>query len=141
MSLSEKIFMGICRYGLVGQECPQLNFTGRAWECKENICDKALDILRREFNDQPDSPSCNWQLGNALFIRKNYAKALDRFLKVEEFHIKINDMEFLPRDWRFIGICLFETGKLDDAAKYLKKASEYFPEDTEINLRFNNRNK
>ncbi|OPX36298.1 MAG: hypothetical protein B1H11_07700 [Desulfobacteraceae bacterium 4484_190.1] len=90
---------------------------------KSRQLEKALKEFKKTVELSPETPIAHYWLGMAYFYKKEFKKAIEKFQKV---------LEFEPENYHALAmigkIFTFNKNKLDDAAKYLRKALSINPE-------------
>jgi len=90
---------------------------------KSRQLEKALQEFKKTVELSPKTPIAYYWLGMAYFYKKELKKAIEEFQNV---------LEFEPENYHALAmigkILTFDKNKLDDAAKYLRKALSINPE-------------
>lgn len=95
-------------------------FKGEQW-------DEALNQFQDALVDDPTNPLLHYNVGDALYKKKNYEEAVNSYEKA----LNTNDIQLQGKSYYNIGNSYYRLNKYQEAIDYYKKALELNPDDVD----------
>lgn len=100
---------------------------------KKNKIDRNLELLRKQQQLEPNSCYLNFQIGQTLYVNRNYEEAIQTFDETLQMASELDSLPpYISTIFLSYGYCLLKTAQFNILDNLINDAIEFYPDFTDL---------